>query len=244
VVAQNALWTQGILCNGLCRYDDAVVALKPAAFDMELPNSTGWSLVELIEAAVRSRQLELAQDAMSRLPPHTLTSSDWAAGVEARCRALTTEGAAAERWYLEAVELLDRTALRTEIARAHLVYGEWLRREGRRIDARAHLASAYEMFGAMGAEAFEERARKELMATGEQVRKRRPSGAALTELTPQEEHIARLARDGRTNAEIGAEMFISVRTVEWHLRKVFIKLGVSSRKELKDALPLRSRVEP
>ena len=145
-----------------------------------------------------------------------------------------TEGEAAERWYAEAVERLARTPFRTELARAHLLYGEWLRREGRRVDAREQLAPAYDMFAAMGAEAFAERARRELLATGEKVRKRNLSRRA-NELTPQEEHVARLARDGRTNAEIGAELFLSVRTVEWHLRKVYMKLGIASRKDLKQA---------
>ena len=178
---------------------------------------------------------------MEQLPKHTLDGSDWAVGIEARSRALVTEGEDAERWYAEAVERLARTPFRTELGRAHLLYGEWLRREGRRVDARQQLASAYDMFSAMGAEAFAERTRRELLATGEKVRKRAPDAETRNALTPQEEHVARLARDGRTNAEIGAELFLSVRTVEWHLRKVFMKLGVSSRKDLKNALPTRGR---
>jgi DNA-binding CsgD family transcriptional regulator len=169
----------------------------------------------------------------------TLDGADWATGIKARSRALVTEGEAAERWYAEAVKRLARTPFRTELGRAHLLYGEWLRREGRRVDAREQLTRAYEMFSAIGAEAFAERARRELVATGEKVRKRDLSTA--NELTPQEEHIARLARDGRSNAEIGAELFLSVRTVEWHLRKVFMKLDVRSRKDLKDALPSRDQ---
>jgi DNA-binding CsgD family transcriptional regulator len=235
--SQFAIWTTAILCNSLGRYAEAFTAAERAAYEMEIPNGTGWSLAELIEAAVRSRQPEVARDAMTQLPKHTLDESDWAMGIEARCRALISEGAEAEHWYVEAVERLGRTPFRPELARAHLLYGEWLRREGRRVDGRQQLASAYDMFTAMGAEAFAERARRELLATGEKVRKR--SVASQNELTPQEEHIARLARDGRSNAEIGAELFLSVRTVEWHLRKVFMKLGVSSRKNLKDALPSR-----
>ena len=177
---------------------------------------------------------------MEHLSKHTLDGADWAMGIEARSRALVTEGEAAEPWYTEAVAAaVARTPLQTELARAHLVYGEWLRRERRRVDAREQLRSAYEMFSAIGAEAFAERARRELVATGEKVRKRNADPASRDELTLQEAHIARLARDGRTNAEIGTQLFLSVRTVEWHLRKVFMKLGVSSRKDLRDALPGR-----
>jgi ATP/maltotriose-dependent transcriptional regulator MalT len=146
---------------------------------------------------------------------------------------------AKQHGYAEAVERLGRTQLRPELARTQLLYGEWLRRERRRIDARHQLRAAYQLFSAIGAEAFAERARRELLATGEKIRKRDVD--TLNDLTPQEEHIARLARDGRTNPEIGAELFISARTVEWHLRKVFAKLGVTSRKGLRDALPARSR---
>jgi DNA-binding CsgD family transcriptional regulator len=181
----------------------------------------------------------VAREAMEQLPKHTHEDSDWAMGVEARSRALVSEGDEAEHWYGEGVKRLARTPFRTELGRAHLLYGEWLRREGRRVDAREQLTRAYEMFSAIGAEAFAERARRELVATGEKVRKRDLSTA--NELTPQEEHIARLARDGRSNAEIGAELFLSVRTVEWHLRKVFMKLDVRSRKDLKDALPARGQ---
>src|SRR4029079_4246280 len=141
--------------------------------------------------------------------------------------------------YAGAVDRLGRTPLRPELSRAQLLYGEWLRREGRRVDARAQLHAAYEAFAAIGAEGFAERTRRELLAPGEKVRKRQPD--TLNDLTPQEEQIARLARDGRTNPEIGAELFISARTVEWHLRKVFGKLGITSRRELRDALPAHGR---
>ena len=238
--AQHARWTTAILCNGLGRYADALAAAERAAYEMEVPNGTGWALIELIEAAVRSRQTAVAREAMQRLPEHTLEGADWAVGLEARSRALVTEGSDAERWYVEAVECLGRTPFRTELARAHLLYGEWLRREGRRIDARKQLAAAHEMFVAMGAGAFAGRTRRELMATGEKVRKRKLQNSASNQLTPQEEHIARLARDGRSNAEIAAELFLSVRTVEWHLRKIFIKLSVASRNELRTALPTGS----
>jgi len=166
-----------------------------------------------------------------------VTRTDWALGIEARVRALLSEGDAAEREYRDSIARLERTRLRVELARAHLLYGEWLRRERRRADAREHLRTAHDRFGAIGAGGFAERARHELLATGETVRKRRDD--TRDDLTPQEEHIARLAVAGRTNPEIGAELFISPRTVEWHLKKVFMKLGISSRKGLADALPAR-----
>jgi DNA-binding CsgD family transcriptional regulator len=237
--SQFATWTRAIVCNGLGRYADALAAAELAAYEMEIPNGTGWALVEVIEAAARSRQPDVARQAMEQLPKHTLEDSDWAMGLEARSRALVSEGEEAERWYAEAVKRLARTPFRTELGRAHLLYGEWLRRQGRRVDARQQLTRAHEIFSAIGAEAFAERARRERVATGEKVRKRDVS--TQDELTPQEAHIARLARDGRSNAEIGAELFLSVRTVEWHLRKVFIKLGVRSRKDLKDAMPPQGR---
>jgi DNA-binding CsgD family transcriptional regulator len=152
---------------------------------------------------------------------------------------LLSDGDEAELAYAEGVERLGRTRLRPELARAQLLYGEWLRREGRRVDARQQLHAAYDLFAEMGAEGFAERARHELLATGEKVRKRQVD--TLNELTPQEEHIARMARDGRTNPEIAAELFISPRTVEWHLRKVFGKLGITSRKGLQSALPAPGR---
>ena len=167
----------------------------------------------------------------------SIDDADWALATQVRARALLAEGDVAEALSREAVDRLGRTPLRTELARAHLLYGEWLRRENRRVDGREHLRVAYDMFAAMGAEGFADRARHELLATGEQVRKRRDD--TRDDLTPQEEHIARLARDGRTNPEIGAELYISARTVEWHLRKVFTKLGISSRRGLHDALPSR-----
>jgi DNA-binding CsgD family transcriptional regulator len=176
---------------------------------------------------------------MRRLSATTVEGSDWASGLAARSQALLSQGQAAEGCYIEAVERLGRTQLRPDLARAHLLYGEWLRREGRRVDARQQLRSAHDLFAAMGAEAFTERARRELVATGEKVRKRQVD--TQTELTPQEEHIARLARDGRTNPEIAAELFLSARTVEWHLHKIFTKLEITSRKGLHDTLAARSR---
>jgi DNA-binding CsgD family transcriptional regulator len=238
---QYARWTKAIVCNGLGHYADALASAEPAAYEMEIPNGTGWALPEVIEAAVRSGQPETARTAMEHLCKHTLAETDWAAGLQARCRALVTDGEAAEPWYAEAIQRLTRTPLKTELARAHLLYGEWLRREGRRVDAREQLTPAYDMFVAMGAEAFAERARRELSATGKTLRRRNEDPSARDELTPQEFHIARLARSGRSNSEIGSELFLSARTVEWHLHKVFLKLDVSSRNELKDALPTLDR---
>jgi DNA-binding CsgD family transcriptional regulator len=160
--------------------------------------------------------------------------TDWVVGVEARARALVADPADADELHRQAIERLGRTRFRTELARAHLLYGEWLRREGRRVEAREQLRTAYDMFTAMGMEAFAERARRELTATGETVRKR--SVEAVAALTAQEAYIARLARDGLTNPEIGARLFLSARTVEWHLRKIFTKLGIGSRRELPTAL--------
>jgi ATP/maltotriose-dependent transcriptional regulator MalT len=161
--------------------------------------------------------------------------TDWALGVEARARAVLSDDGGAEAFYRAAVEHLGRTRVRAELARAHLLYGEWLRRQGRRVDAREQLRSAHQMFTHMGMEAFADRTRRELVATGEIVRKRQAE--TRDELTPQEEQIAQLARDGLTNAEIGGQLFLSPRTVEWHLKKVFGKLGISSRRGLVDALP-------
>ena len=195
-----------------------------------------WALPELVEAATRAGDAELARDALERLAETTQPAgTDFALGIEARCRALLSDGAAADDLYREAIERLGRTRLRPELARAHLLYGEWLRREGRRVDAREQLRTAHDLFDAIGMEAFAERARRELLATGEKVRKRSPE--TRDELTPQEEQIARLARDGLSNPEIGAQLFVSARTVEWHLRKVFAKLGITSRRQLRTALP-------
>ena len=158
------------------------------------------------------------------------SGTDWALGIEARSRALLSEREAAERLYREAIDRLGRTRVRTELARAHLVYGEWLRRERRRLHAREQLRTAHELFTTMGMEAFAERAARELLATGERARKR--TVQTSVQLTPQETQIARLARDGLSNQEIGARLFISPRTVEYHLHKVFTKLGISSRNQL------------
>jgi DNA-binding CsgD family transcriptional regulator len=192
-------------------------------------------LAELVEAAARAENSELARDGLDRLAETTQPcGTDFALGIEARCRALLNNGDAAENLYREAIDRLSRTRLRPELARAHLVYGEWLRREGRRVDARKQLRAAYDMCVTIGMEAFAERARRELTAAGDSVRRR--SVDMREQLTPQEHQIARLARDGLSNPEIGAQLFLSARTVEWHLGKVFTKLGISSRRELRAAL--------
>jgi DNA-binding CsgD family transcriptional regulator len=195
-----------------------------------------WLLSDLIEAAVRSGKAEHAAGPLERLAEIAeANGTDWALGFLARGRALLSEGETAERLYREAIDRLGRTRIRVSLARTHLVYGEWLRRENRRVDAREQLRVAHAMLAEGGMEAFAERARRELLATGETVRKR--SVETLDDLTPQEGQIARLAADGNTNPEIGAQLFLSPRTVEWHLRKVFTKLGISSRRQLRTALP-------
>jgi DNA-binding CsgD family transcriptional regulator/tetratricopeptide (TPR) repeat protein len=233
--ANLAHWAAAVLCNSLGGYEEAVLAARQAASDTFDPWIFTWALPELVEAAVRVGDTELARDGLARLAETTQAcGTDWALGVEARCRALLSDGAAAEGLYREAIDRLGRTQVRTELARAHLLYGEWLRREGRRSDARERLRTAYDMLAEIGMEAFAERARRELVAAGETVRKR--SVETVTTLTAQETSIARLAGDGLTNPEIGARLFLSARTVEWHLRKIFTKLGIGSRRELPAAL--------
>jgi DNA-binding CsgD family transcriptional regulator len=233
---QMANWSAAVLYNGLGRYAEALAVAEPATEETYSPLSTQLVLPELIEAAVRAGRASLAREALDRLSAMTtIEGSDWAKGLEARSRALVSKGQEAEWCYAEAVERLGRTPLRTELARAHLLYGEWLRRENRRLDARHQLHAAYHLFAAIGADAFAERARRELLASGEKVRKRQVD--TDNQLTPQEAHIVRLARDGRTNPEIAAELFISTRTVEWHLRKVFAKMGITSRRDLHNASP-------
>ena len=201
----------------------------------ELGLST-WVPTEIIEAAVRSGDRQRAAGPLRRLQEISRAAgTDWALGVEARARALLSEGEAAERLYLEAIERLGRTRIRVALARAHLVYGEWLRRQGRRMDAREQLRIAHQLYSSMGMEGFAERARRELLATGETVRKR--SVETHGELTAQEMQIARLANDGLSNPEIGARLFISARTVKYHLGKVFTKLDISSRAQLDRVLP-------
>jgi DNA-binding CsgD family transcriptional regulator len=193
-----------------------------------------WVQPEFIEAAARSGRAEHAAGPMRRLREISRAAgTNWALGVEARSRALLNGGDVAESLYREAIELLSRTRVRTAHARAHLVYGEWLRRERRRADARKHLRIAHEMYVDIGMEGFAERARRERLATGETVRKR--SAETRDNLTAQETLIARLVIDGCTNPEVGAQLFISPRTVEWHLRGVYAKLGIKSRKDLSAA---------
>jgi DNA-binding CsgD family transcriptional regulator len=225
----------GTLYLGLGRYDEALAAVRHAQRYHEIGPAI-WMLTELIEAAARSGESQLGGHALELLVKTTQASgTDWALGIEARCRALLNDGDAAERLYREAIERLSRARLRLQFARAHLLYGEWLRREGRRLEAREQLRAAFEMFDAMGIEAFAGRAERELLATGERVRKRRVE--PRYELTPQEVQIARLARDGFSNAEIGERLLISQHTVAYHLRKVFNKLGITSRNQLDRALP-------
>jgi DNA-binding CsgD family transcriptional regulator len=233
---QYAHWAKAVLMNGAGRYEEALAAAIEASDDTPELFVATWTLSELIEAGMRTGNTELAARGLARLAEQTQAGeADWALGIEARSRALLSDGEAAETLYREAIDRLGRTRLRPELARAHLLYGEWLRREGKRVDARERLRTAHEMLVAIGMRAFAERARRELLATGERVRKRRVE--TRDELTAQEEQIARLACNGLTNAEIGARLFLSPRTVEWHLRKVFSKLGISSRMSLHDALP-------
>jgi DNA-binding CsgD family transcriptional regulator/tetratricopeptide (TPR) repeat protein len=224
-------WSTAVLCNGLGRYDRALeAALLGAEYPPDLHVSS-WSLSELVEAAVRCGEPETASNALRRLEEMARAcGTDWVIGVEARAHALVADPAEADELYRHAIEHLGRTRLRTELARAHLLYGEWLRRDRRRIDAREQLRRAQDMFTSIGMEAFAARAGRELRATGETARKR--TDETRDELTAQEVQIAHLARDGLSNVEIGARLFISPRTVEYHLHKVFTKLGISSREHL------------
>jgi DNA-binding CsgD family transcriptional regulator len=228
-------YAKALLYNGLGRHDIARDVAQPL-FDRGALGYGPFLAPELAEAASRTGELELVRAALSWLSERAhATSSEWALGLEARARAFLSEGEAAERLYRESIATLGRTRVRVEVARAHLLYGEWLRRENRRVDAREQLRTAHEMFVTMGAGGFAERACRELRATGETVRKR--TVETRDELTPQEALIARLARDGLSNPEIGTRLFISPRTVKYHLRKVFIKLDISSRNELDRVLP-------
>jgi DNA-binding CsgD family transcriptional regulator len=234
-------WASALLYNSLGRYEDALRAGLEPRNDPEPIGRPPWILPELIEAAAGSGAPEKAADAMRRLSDETRVSgTDWALGLDARSRALLSAGEAAERLYREAIVRLATPGSRVDLARAHLLYGEWLRRERRPVDAREPLRTAYEMFATMGAEAFAQRAERELLATGGTAHKRVVE--TRTELTAQEAQIARFARDGLSNAEIGARLFISSRTVQYHLRKVFTKLGITSRTQLARVLPTESKV--
>jgi DNA-binding CsgD family transcriptional regulator len=234
--AKQADWVAAVRYNGLARFEEAASAAKRAAFAHSYNPLSMWPLPELVEGAVRAGHAELARDALERLCVTTQPAgTDWALGIEARCRALLTTGEPAQRLYREAITRLGRTRLRPELARAQLLYGEWLRRENRRSDARIQLRAAYDQFASIGMEGFAGRARRELQATGEKVRKR--TLETRDELTAQERQVAMLAREGLSNPEIGARLFLSPRTVEYHLSKVFGKLAISSRRELGNALP-------
>jgi DNA-binding CsgD family transcriptional regulator len=227
-------WTTALLYNSQARYAEALAAAERGCE----PDDVGlfaWNLVELIEAGVRSGVTDATADALDRLSARTQASgTDWALGIEAGSRALLSDGRAAEPLYREAVERLGRSRGVVHLARAQLLYGEWLRRENRRVDAREQLRAAFDRFHEIGVEGFTERARRELLATGETAPRRTEETRDV--LTPQEAQIARMASDRQTNPEIGAKLFISPRTVEYHLRKVFTKLEISSRKELRGAL--------
>jgi DNA-binding CsgD family transcriptional regulator len=228
-------WARAVLCNGCCRYAEALVSAREGATDTLGHGPAQWSLAEVVESGVRSGDIRAAKDALEALSATAAASgTDWALGVAASRRALLSEGRAAEDLHREALERLGRTLVRVDLARAHLLFGEWLRREGRRVDARAQLRIAHAELSDMGLGAFAERARRELLATGETVRRRTVGGPSG--LTSQESHIAGLAAQGLTNPEIGAALYISARTVEWHLRKVFAKLGVATRRELRQSL--------
>jgi DNA-binding CsgD family transcriptional regulator len=225
-------WAQAVLYNGLGRYDEArVAALRVFEYPHDVGGPVNWGMVELIEAAVRAGTPELAAGVRPRLAEMARASgTDWALGIAARSEALLADDQRAEELYVEAVDRLGRSRMAVDLARAHLLYGEWLRRQRRRIDARKQLRTAHDLFSDFGMEAFGERARVELEATGEHARRR--SVHSLGQLTPQEVQISRLVARGNTNREIAAQLFISPSTVEYHLRKAFRKLGVKSRTQL------------
>jgi DNA-binding CsgD family transcriptional regulator len=232
---QYARWASSVVLNALGRYEEALTAAEQASEDTPEFWVAAWALSERVEAAVRSGQTGHAALALERFEAQTRgADSGWARGLRARSQALLSQGETAESFYLEAIDRLRHSRIRPELARAYLLYGEWLRREGRRVDARTQLRTAHDMFATIGMVAFAERTRRELLATGEIVRKRNVE--THDELTRQEKQIALLARDGLSNPEVGSRLFISPRTVEWHLRKVFAKLEISSRKELRTVL--------
>jgi DNA-binding CsgD family transcriptional regulator len=227
-------YARAVLCNGRGEYEEALVAAASASEHREVV-AENWGLSELIEPATRTGRTDLAHEALDRLSRKArATRTDWAAGIEARSRALLSDAGEADGWFRDAIDHLGRTRVRAELARTRLLYGEGLRRENRRLDARVQLRAAHDQFTAMGMEAFAQRARSELLATGEKTRRR--TVETRDDLTTQERQIAQLARDGLSNSEIGARLFLSPRTVEWHLRKVFSKLAIHSRRGLADAL--------
>jgi DNA-binding CsgD family transcriptional regulator len=232
---QVSQWVAAVLYNGLGRYELALAEAQQAAEQAPELQPSMWALPELIEAASRTGETQLAGGALERLAEATgVGETDWARGIYARSRALLSDGLDAEGCHREAIDRLSRTGFRPELARAHLLYGEWLRRERRRGEAREQLRTAHAMFSGIGMQAFAERAARELRATGATARKR--TVETTLDLTPQEVQIARLASEGLSNPEIGGLLFLSPRTVEYHLRKVFTKLGISSRGRLAHAL--------
>jgi DNA-binding NarL/FixJ family response regulator len=233
-------WANAVLYNGLGRYQDALAVAQRAGEDPHELVFSAWAAAELIEAAARSGVPERAAAVLERLSDSTRASgSDWALGIEARARALLSDSQTAERLYREAIERLARSRMAIHLARAHLVYGEWLRRENRRIDAREQLRTAHQMLAGMGADGFAERAARELRAAGERVRRR--TAELPARLTARETQIGRLAGDGLSNSEIAARLFMSPRTVEYHLHKVFTKLDISSRNRLHAVLAGREQ---
>ncbi|HEY2577201.1 MAG TPA: LuxR C-terminal-related transcriptional regulator, partial [Streptosporangiaceae bacterium] len=238
-----AQWAAAVLGNSLGRYEQALAAAQWASEDSPAVWFASWALIELIEAAARGAVPGRAAGALERLSGIARAcGTDWALGIEARSRALVSDGEDAESLYREAIARLGRAGLLLELARAHLVYGEWLRRRRRRRDACAQLASAYEIFDSIGAAAFAQRARIELRASGGQAREQ--AIETRDPLTAQEAVIARLAADGASNPQIAAQLFISPATVAYHLHKVFTKLGISSRSQLAPALPARQGGAP
>lgn len=231
-------YARAVLYNGLGRYRAALAAAQRVCRHREL-GLCAWALPELVEAGARSGRPDVAAAALRELEQRTAQdATDWVLGIRARCRAVLSDPPEADVYYRTAVQRLASGGIEVHLARAQLLYGEWLRREGRRVDARGHLRAAYDLFIRIGADGFAERAWRELVATGETVRSR-TTGSSDT-LTAQEAQVARLAGAGHTNPEIGARLFLSPRTVEWHLRKVFLKLGVSSRTQLRGALAERT----
>ena len=225
-------WARAQLYNSLGRYAEALAAAEQASEHPEELFFSTWGLVELIEAAARSGKRQRAADALQRLTESTRAcGTDWALGIETRSRALLSDGEVADRLYREAIDRLGRTRVRGALARAHLLYGEWLRRQNRRLDAREQLRTAHQMFASMRADGFAERAARELRATGERVGKRTTD--TPDQLTARETQIARLAGEGLSNPEIAAQLFMSPRTVEYHLHKVFNKLKIRSRNQLR-----------
>jgi DNA-binding CsgD family transcriptional regulator len=235
-------YASSVLDNGLGRHDLACEAAR-RGIERDEVGFGPFLVPELAEAASRTGEMALVRSVLGWLSERTrVNPTEWVLGIEARARALLSEGEEAESLFRESIARLGRTRVRVELARGHLLYGEWLRRENRRLDAREQLRTAHEMFASMGAEAFADRARRELLATGETVRKR--TVETRGDLTAQESLVARLARDGLSNSEIGTRLFISPRTVQYHLRKVFLKLGVGSRGQLSRVLPREETTGP